>query len=88
MKLEDMSSDSKGAQWAVNRTMELLSLPRFEIPDAEKKNSREYEDPLKGKDELRGWLERFFAPHNERFAKMMIEEMGYEEADWDDLWTY
>lgn len=86
MKLEDMSSESKGAQWVVNRSMEFLSLPRFEIPDAEKKNSRDYQDPLSEKDELRGWLERFFAPHNERFAKMMVNEMSYKEEDWANLW--
>ena len=88
MKLEDMSSESKGVQWVVNRTTEFLALPRFEIPDAEKKNSREYQDPLRGKDELKGWLERFFLPHNERFAKMMIKEMDYKEEDWDRLWHY
>ncbi len=86
MKLVDMSSESKGAQWVVNRSMEFLSLPRFEIPDAEKKNSRDYQDPLSEKDELRGWLERFFTPHNERFAKMMVNEMGYKEEDWANLW--
>ena len=90
MKLEDMStsSEGKGVQWAVNQAMEHLGLPRFEVLDVEKKNSREYRDPLEGKSDLREWLQRFFAPHNERFGKMMVEEMGYEEEDWMNVWSY
>mmetsp|Transcript_39857 Transcript_39857/g.67984 ORF Transcript_39857/g.67984 Transcript_39857/m.67984 type:complete len:666 (+) Transcript_39857:106-2103(+) len=91
MKLEDMSSsslDGKGVQWTVDETMEHLGLPRFELKDVEKKNAREYNDPLEGKDKLRGWLERFFAPHNQRFCRMMVEDMGCEEEDWKDVWSY
>eukprot|EP00579_Thalassiosira_antarctica_P002802 CAMPEP_0201878150 /NCGR_PEP_ID=MMETSP0902-20130614/9396_1 /ASSEMBLY_ACC=CAM_ASM_000551 /TAXON_ID=420261 /ORGANISM="Thalassiosira antarctica, Strain CCMP982" /LENGTH=685 /DNA_ID=CAMNT_0048405757 /DNA_START=45 /DNA_END=2099 /DNA_ORIENTATION=+ len=92
MKLEDMSPTNddgvggKGVQWAVNRSMEHLGLPQYEVPDVEKKNAREYNDPLEGKEELRGWLERFFAPHNERFGRMMVKEMGYDEEDWSSVW--
>ena len=88
MKLEDMSLNAKGTQWAVNRTMEHLGLPRFTVPDGEVKNAREYVDPLEGKEELRIWLQRFFAPHNERFGKIMVDEMGYEEEDWRNVWMY
>ena len=86
LKLEDLKK--KGVQWAVNKSMEHLGLPRFEVADATTKNSREYTDPLEGKDELRGWLQRFFEPHNERFGKMMIEELGYDEVDWKNVWSY
>ena len=68
--------------------MEHLGLPQYEVPDVEKKNAREYNDPLEGKEELQGWLERFFAPHNERFGRMMVKEMGYEEEDWSSVWSY
>jgi len=90
MKLEDMSSNSanKGVQWMVDQTLKHLGLPQFEVPDVEKKNSREYNDPLDGKEELRGWLQRFFAPHNERFGRVMVEEMGCEEEDWINVWSY
>ncbi|KAL7531535.1 hypothetical protein ACHAXR_005313, partial [Thalassiosira sp. AJA248-18] len=88
MKLEEMSSNAKGTQWAVDRAIEHLGLPQFEVPDGEKKNSREYNDPLEGKEQLRGWLQRFFAPHNERFGKLLVEEMGYDEEDWKNVWSY
>ena len=52
------------------------------------KNAREYVDPLEGKEELRIWLQRFFAPHNERFGKIVVDEMGYEEEDWRNVWMY
>jgi len=86
LKLEDISK--KGVQWAVNKSMEHLGLPRFEVLDATTKNSREYIDPLDGKNELRDWLQRFFEPHNERFGTMMIEELGYDEVDWKNVWSY
>lgn len=88
MKLEDMSANARGTQWAVDKTVEHLGLPRFTVPDAEKKNSREYNDPLEGKEELRGWLERFFEPQNERFGKLLVEEMGYAKEDWMNVWNY
>ena len=88
MKLEDMSSEEKGVQWVVNRTLQHLGLPRFDVSDVEKKNSREYVDPLEGKVELNEWLQRFFEPHNERFGRMLMEEMGYDEKDWTDIWRY
>jgi hypothetical protein len=88
MKLEDMSSEEKGVQWVVNRTLQHLGLPRFDVPNMEKKNSREYVDPLEGKVELKEWLQRFFEPHNERFGRMLMEEMGYDEKDWTDIWRY
>ena len=93
LKLEDMSSSSSsskgGVQGTVNQVMEHLGLPRFDVLDVERKNAREYKDPLEGKEELREWLQRFFAPHNERFGKMMVEEMGYdEEEDWLNTWSY
>eukprot|EP00804_Cyclotella_cryptica_P027780 CCRYP_009195-RB/>CCRYP_009195-RB protein AED:0.29 eAED:0.34 QI:0/0/0/1/0/0/3/0/675 len=81
MKLEDMSSREKGVQWVVNKTMEHLGVPQFEVPDVDKKNAREYVDPLEEKEELKGWLKRFFAPHNERFGKMIVEELGISEID-------
>lgn len=87
MKLEDMSQQSKGVQWVVNQSLEHLGLPRFEVPDADKKNARDYSDPFDGKVELKDWLHRFFAPHNERFGKMVVEELGYNEHDWTNLWT-
>ncbi len=77
-----------GVQRAVDRVMTHLGLPRFQVTDTSKKNSREYDDPLEGEDELRGWLERFFAPHNERFGRMMVEDMGYDEGEWRDVWSY
>jgi len=83
-RLEDVAC--RGAQWAANRALEHLGLPRFELPDVEKKNSRDYEDPLEG--DCRTWLERFFAPHNRRFGRMMVEEMGYAREDWLDTWSY
>ena len=86
LKLEDLKK--KGVQWAVNKSMEHLGLPRFEVADATTKNSREYNNPLDGKNELRDWLQRFFEPHNERFGKMMIEELGYDEDDWKNVWSY
>ena len=58
------------------------------MPDTEAKNAREYEDPLEGNPELRRWLQRFFAPHNERFGRMLVDELGYNEEDWRDLWSY
>lgn len=87
MKLEDMSQNGKGVQWVVNKSLEHLGLPRFDVPDADKKNSREYNDPFEDKEDLKGWLERFFAPHNERFGNMIVEELGYDENDWTNLWT-
>ena len=75
-------------QWAVDRAMSHLGLPRFQVLDTSKKNSRKYKDPLEGKDELRGWLEHFFAPHNERFGRMMVEDMGYDEEEWRGVWSY
>lgn len=88
MKLEDMSFNAKGTQWAMDKACAHLGLPRFEVPDGEKKNSREYRDPLDGKEELKGWMQRFFAPQNERFGKMLVEEMGYDEEEWRDVWSY
>jgi hypothetical protein len=82
------SSNTTGVQAAVNKVMIHLGLPQFEVHDTEKKNSREYIDPLEEKVELRTWLQRFFAPHNARFGKMMMEEMGYDEREWMDLWSY
>ena len=87
IKLEDMSPNGKGVQWAVNKSLEHLGLPRFEVPDAEKKNARDYNDPFEGKEELRAWLQRFFAPHNERFSTLIVEELGYDASDWTDLWA-
>ena len=81
-------SKKGGVQWAVNKSMEHLGLPRFEVLDGTTKNSREYTDPLDGKNELRCWLQRFFEPHNERFGTMMIEELGYDEEDWKNVWSY
>lgn len=88
MKLEDMSSQERGVQWVVNRTMKSLGLPQFEVPDVDKKNAREYVDPFEGQEELKEWLKRFFSPQNERFGRMIVEELGYDENDWTDLWTY
>ncbi len=78
----------KGVQSAVNKVMTHLGVPQFEVRDTEKKNSREYIDPLEGDAEVRTWLQHFFAPHNARFGKMMVEEMGYDEKEWIDLWKY
>jgi hypothetical protein len=86
IKLEDMSSQEKGVQWVVNKSLEHLGLPRFEVPDVDKKNARDYVDPFEGKRELKEWLKRFFAPHNERFGKMVIEDLRYNEEDWKGLW--
>ncbi|KAL7541670.1 hypothetical protein ACHAWF_006993, partial [Thalassiosira exigua] len=79
-KLEDVSD--KGTQWAIDRACAHLGLPRFDLPpDApERSNAREYRDPLAGKDEVRAWLERFYAPQNRRFGRMMREEMGGDEG--------
>ena len=78
----------KGVQSAVNKVMAHLGLPQFEVRDTEKKNAREYIDPLEGDAAVRTCLQRFFAPHNVRFGKMMVEEMGYDETEWMDLWKY
>ena len=86
LKMEDMSSLDKGVQWVVDVTLKHLELPQFKISDVEKKNSRSYDDPL-GK-ETRAWLERFFAPQNERFGRVMVEEMGYLKEDWWNPWSY
>ena len=88
MKLEDMSTQGKGVQWVVNRSLGHLGLPTFEVLDVDKKNARDYHDPFEGKEKLKGWLQRFFAPHNERFGKMIVEDLSYDENDWSDLWTY
>ena len=77
-----------GVQAAVNKVMVHLGLPQFEVHDTEKKNSREYTDPLESNVEIRTWLQRFFAPHNARFGNMMKEELGYDEREWMDLWSY
>jgi hypothetical protein len=77
-----------GVQRAVDRVMSHLGLPRFQVEDASRKNSRDYDDPLEGKDELRGRLERFFDPHNERFGRMMVGDLGYDEKEWRDVWSY
>lgn len=87
MKLEDMSEQGKGVQWVVNKSLAHLGCPRFEVPDVDKKNARDYNNPFEGKDELKEWLQRFFAPHNERFGKMVVEELGYDENDWTDVWS-
>ncbi|KAL3770165.1 hypothetical protein ACHAW5_009260 [Stephanodiscus triporus] len=87
-KREGGGGGGGGVQRAVDRAMSHLGLPRFQVSDTSKKNSREYGDPLEGKDELRGMLERFFAPHNERFGRMMVEEMGYDEEEWGGVWSY
>ena len=87
MKLEDMSSVEKGVEWVLNKSLEHLGLPRYEVSDVDKKNVRDYTDPFEGKDELKTWLHRFFAPHNERFGKLVVSELGYAEADWINLWV-
>ena len=86
MRLEDMKT--KGSQWAADEAASHLGLPKFNLPDSEKRNSREYGDPLGGKGELRGWLERLFKPHNERFGRLVVEELGYDWAEWKDPWSY
>lgn len=86
MKLEDMSDEDKGEQWVLDRALEHLDLPKFEIPNLEKKNARIYDDPLE--QNVRAWLESFFAPHNERFGKLLTSELGYEEDDWSNPWSY
>jgi hypothetical protein len=77
-----------GVQHAVNKVMYHLGLPRFTLLDTSKKNSRDYTDPLVDNDELRDYLQRFFTLHNERFGRMMIEDMGYNEAEWNGVWSY
>ena len=86
MRLEDVGE--RGAQWAADRAAAHLGLPRYELPDPGRRNSREYGDPLAGKAELRGWLERLFRPHNGRFGRMVVEELGYEGEEWGDPWSY
>ena len=88
MKLEDMSSAEKGVEWVIDKSLEHLGLPRYQVSDIDKKNARDYIDPFEGKDELKKWLHRFFAPHNERFGKLVVNELGYDEADWTNLWSY
>jgi len=86
MKLEDMSDEDKGEQWVLDRALEHLDLPKFEIPNLEKKNARIYDDPLE--QNVCAWLENFFAPHNKRFGKLLTSELGYEEDDWSNPWSY
>jgi hypothetical protein len=90
--IDEDDEGGKGVQRAVDMVMAHLGMPRFQVTDTSKKNSREYDDPLLGGgedgDELRCWLERFFAPHNERFGRMMVEDMGYDEGEWKDVWSY
>jgi hypothetical protein len=87
MKLEDMSPQGRGVQYVVNKSLEHLGLPRFEVPDVDKKNARDYNDPFDGNEGLKEWLQKFFAPHNERFGKMVVDELGYDEMEWTNLWT-
>lgn len=77
-----------GVQAAVDKVMVHLGLPQFEVHDTEKKNAREYTDPLEDNVEVRTWLQRFFAPQNARFGKMIVEELGYDEREWMNLWKY
>ena len=77
-----------GVQHAVNKVMSHLGLPRFTVLDTTKKNSRNYIDPLVDNNELRDYLQRFFTLHNERFSRMMIEDMGYNEVEWNGVWSY
>jgi hypothetical protein len=77
-----------GVQAAVDKVMVHLGLPQFEVHDTDKKNAREYTDPLEDNVEVRTWLQRFFAPHNARFGKMIVEELGYDEREWMNLWKY
>ncbi|KAL3817461.1 hypothetical protein ACHAXA_001468 [Cyclostephanos tholiformis] len=84
----DEGGGQLGVQRAVDRVMSHLGLPRFQVADTSRKNSRVYDNPLEGKDELRARLERFFEPHNERFGRMMVEHLGYDEGEWRNVWSY
>lgn len=79
LRLESMKET--GVQNMMRKVWDRLDLPNHPVHDETPKNTRDYQ-PMD--EEIKGYLERFFEPHNRKLAQVL----GCEEEEWKNPWSY
>jgi hypothetical protein len=83
LRLESMKKTNGGVEETMRKVWARLDLPNHPVLDETPKNTRDYK-PMDVT--VKGYLERFFEPHNRRLAKLLGDDDDDEE--WKDPWPY